>query len=45
MLPYVMWFKLAMPAALFVACLLGVRSGGRAPSPAAASTAGLGPDR
>jgi hypothetical protein len=35
MLPYVMWFKIAMPAAFFVACLLGVRYGRRAPSPAA----------
>jgi len=25
MLPYAMWFKIAMPAAFFVACLLGVR--------------------
>jgi len=25
MLPYVTWFKIAMPAAFFVACLLGVR--------------------
>ena len=29
-LPYVMWFKIAMPAAFFVACLLGVRYGRRA---------------
>ena len=34
MLPYVMWFKIAMPAAFFVACLLGIRRGARAPSPA-----------
>jgi hypothetical protein len=27
MLPYVMWFKIAMPATFFVACLLGIRSG------------------
>ena len=27
MLPYVMWFKIAMPAAFFVACLVGIRSG------------------
>ena len=27
MLPYVMWFKIAMPAAFFVACLLGIRTG------------------
>jgi hypothetical protein len=32
MLPYVMWFKVAMPAAFFVACLLGIRYGGPAPS-------------
>ncbi len=29
MLPYVMWFKIAMPAAFFVACLLGIRYGRR----------------
>lgn len=29
MLPYVMWFKAAMPAAFFVACLLGIRTGTR----------------
>ena len=29
MLPYVMWFKIAMPAAFFVACLIGIRSGAR----------------
>ena len=34
MLPYVMWFKIAMPATFFVACLLGIRYGRRAPSPA-----------
>ena len=27
MLPYVMWFKIAMPATFFVACLIGIRSG------------------
>ena len=27
MLPYVMWFKIAMPATFFVACLLGIRTG------------------
>jgi hypothetical protein len=27
MLPYAMWFKIAMPATFFVACLLGIRSG------------------
>jgi hypothetical protein len=32
MLPYVMWFKIAMPAAFFVACLLGIRYGRRVPS-------------
>jgi hypothetical protein len=31
MLPYVMWFKIAMPAAFFVACLLGIRHGRRVP--------------
>ena len=31
MLPYVMWFKIAMPATFFVACLLGIRYGTRAP--------------
>jgi hypothetical protein len=35
MLPYVMWFKIAMPAAFFVACLLGIRLGGQVLSPAA----------
>jgi hypothetical protein len=39
MLPYVMWFKIAMPAAFFVACLLGIRYGWRAPSPAAGEAA------
>jgi hypothetical protein len=39
MLPYVMWFKVAMPAAFFVACLLGIRYGTRAPSPAAVADA------
>ena len=29
MLPYVLWFKGAMPAAFFVACLLGIRTGTR----------------
>ncbi len=29
MLPYVTWFKVAMPAAFFVACLLGIRTGTR----------------
>jgi hypothetical protein len=29
MLPYVIWFKIAMPAAFFVACLLGIRTGRR----------------
>lgn len=27
MLPYVTWFKIAMPAAFFVACLAGIRLG------------------
>ena len=39
MLPYVTWFKIAMPAAFFVACLLGIRYGSRAPSPAAGADA------
>jgi hypothetical protein len=39
MLPYVLWFKVAMPAMFFVACLLGIRSGRRAPSPAASEDA------
>jgi hypothetical protein len=29
MLPYVMWFKIAMPATFFVACLTGIRTGTR----------------
>jgi uncharacterized protein YacL len=29
MLPYAMWFKIVMPAAFFVACLLGIRTGTR----------------
>jgi hypothetical protein len=41
MLPYVMWFKIAMPAAFFVACLLGIRHGRRVPSPAAVTDAAL----
>ena len=41
MLPYVMWFKIAMPAVFFVACLLGIRRGRRAPSPAAGEDASL----
>ena len=32
MLPYTMWFKIAMSAAFFVACLLGIRYGRRVPS-------------
>ena len=35
MLPYVAWFKIAMPAVFLVACLLGIRYGRRAPPPAA----------
>jgi hypothetical protein len=27
MLPYVMWFKIAMPATFFAACFIGIRSG------------------
>ena len=34
MLPYSLWFKAAMPAAFFVACLIGIRLGSRAASPA-----------
>jgi len=30
MLPYVMWFKIVMPAAVCVACLLGIKHGRRA---------------
>jgi hypothetical protein len=45
MLPYVLWFKIAMPAVFFVACLLGIGYGRRAPSPAAPSTAGPRPNR
>jgi hypothetical protein len=41
MLPYVMWFKIAMPAAFFVACLLGIRHGRRVPSPGAVTDAAL----
>jgi hypothetical protein len=41
MLPYVMWFKIAMPAAFFVACLLGIRYGRRVPSPAAVTDVAL----
>jgi hypothetical protein len=29
MLPYVMWFKIAMPAAFFISCLAGIRLGRR----------------
>ena len=29
MLPYAMWFKIAMPATLLVACLTGIRTGTR----------------
>ena len=39
MLPYVTWFKIAMPAAFAAACLLGIRYGRRAPSPAAGADA------
>jgi len=45
MLPYVMWFKIAMPAAFFVACLLGVRHGSPVPSPAAGAGAAPRPHR
>lgn len=39
MLPYVTWFKIAMPAAFFAACLLGITYGRRVPSPGAAADA------
>jgi hypothetical protein len=45
MLPYVLWFKAAMPAALAVACLCGIRYGLRAPTPAEAGSAAPGPGR
>ena len=45
MLPYVMWFKIAMPAAFFAACLLGIRHGSRVPSPAAGAGAAPGSNR
>ena len=41
MLPYVAWFKIAMPAAFAAACLLGIRYGRRVPSPAAVADAAL----
>jgi hypothetical protein len=41
MLPYAMWFKIAMPTAFAVACLLGIWYGRRAPSPAAVTDAAL----
>jgi hypothetical protein len=34
MLPYTPWFKAAMPVALLIACLLGIRYGRRVHSPA-----------
>ena len=34
MLPYTVWFKVAMPIAFSVACLLGIKYGTRVPSPA-----------
>jgi hypothetical protein len=45
MLPYVMWFKIAMPAAFFAACLLGIGFGRRAPSPVGAGNTAPGPGR
>ena len=45
MLPYVMWFRIAMPAAFFVACLLGIRHGSRVPSPATGAGAAPGSNR
>jgi MFS family permease len=41
MLPYTMWFKVAMLCAFPVACLLGVRYGRRIPSPVAVTDAAL----
>jgi len=41
MLPYVMWFKVAMFCAFPIACLLGIRYGRRVPSPAAVTDAAL----
>lgn len=41
MLPYAAWFKIAMPAAFSVACLLGIRHGRRVPSAAAGTDAAL----
>jgi hypothetical protein len=38
-LPYVTWFEVVMPAALAVACLLGITYGRRAPSRAAVTGA------
>jgi hypothetical protein len=35
------WFKNAMPAAFFVACLLGITYGKRAPSPLVVADAAL----
>lgn len=29
MLPYASWFKIVMPIALVIACVMGIRSGGR----------------
>jgi hypothetical protein len=37
MLPYAMWFKVAMLSAFPIACLLGIRYGRRGASPAAGS--------
>jgi hypothetical protein len=45
MLPYVMWFKIAMPGAFCVACLLGIKYGRRAPSPVGAGNTAPGPGR
>ena len=39
MLPYATWFKAAMYIAFPIACLLGIRYGRRAPSPAAGADA------
>jgi hypothetical protein len=45
MLPYVMWFKVTMPAAFAAACLMGIRYGRRVPSPAAGADAAQRPNR
>ena len=41
MLPYAMWFKVAMFGAFPIACLVGIRYGRRVPPPAAVTDAAL----